>query len=802
MRKNYQANSATIDVSASTIANGATKCHNLIPFRDNDEYLVPVYDLQGRLIGNFIPIHSFDVGDDSEMLLLLSGVELYSCLIVKDETSALTLLATLDAAPHCVANFGDTVYLMTDDGPFRLDYDEQTGEWNVLGLMPQFPAVGIVADNFTPFSADVASRQLTGSYAHWQGSLNKNDLRNLTSDLLDAYSRIKQDALAAGYFLQPVLARYHLLDDKGKLLYSSSPTMVSSPDGFQCVNPLTLSTADFSAIESYTLSATGFRLALSASALEDSPWAGVVATVVIETTPIIDPVDDKLPAQCRLEAVDSTAGNIVAYMPGTSVTMVAAAGSRVELVRKNLAIFPMVASRVASFPYPYVSGISKTLLPTPSHMVEAIVPDVCRFTAHCATVSGDAALWGNVALLRECPPSIAQLASSGGDDGGYWRAMVSVSFAPGDECVVWSGEGEGGCPLMLSPLLCYPHEDAVEMTVAVSCGGKVARHSFPLSAIPGSGYACYIDSALVPIRLQHEVSSFIIPSQNTSPRLEKGCMAVSRLDSPLRLTALAKAVDGDVVAVTSAVRSSSSWDFARAHFYAFATTGVFAISVNAARDALSAHLIDSRKVADKRVVAYMANAVYAVASGDLVAVTGSKATTLRRGVSLSSIAWDRGGGLLWCVDSGASVLRLFDFENNSVTTADATEGVVVYHVGGKLMLADGNSLSTVNYASHGCNKIEWSHTIHLPDPMRELRGVTFFMSASRFDGTLSVRAHGGAGDMDSCLVTALEVIGEVNSPVAARIAAPPRPYVTIAVEGEVSPDFRLHHVQLLTGKRS
>lgn len=50
-------------------------------------------------------------------------------------------------------------------------------------------------------------------------------------------------------------------------------------------------------------------------------------------------------------------------------------------------------------------------------------------------------------------------------------------------------------------------------------------------------------------------------------------------------------------------------------------------------------------------------------------------------------------------------------------------------------------------------------------------------------------------------MTALEVRGEVNSPVAARIVASPRPYVTIVVEGEVSPDFRLHHVQLLTGKR-
>lgn len=406
-----------------------------------------------------------------------------------------------------------------------------------------------------------------------------------------------------------------------------------------------------------------------------------------------------------------------------------------------------------------------------------------------------------MALLRELPPLIAQLASSVGGDGEYWRAMVSVSFASGDECVVWSGEGEGGCPLMLSPLLCYPHEDAVEMTVAVSCGGKVVRHTFPLSTLSGSGYACYIDSALVPIQLRHEVNSFIIPSQNTSPRLERGCVAVSRLDSPLRLTALAKAVDGDVVAVTPAVRSSSSWDFARAHFYAFATTGVFAISVNAARDALSAHLIDSRKVADKRVVAYMANAVYAVASGDLVAVTGSKSTTLRRGVSLSSIAWDSGGGLLWCVDNSASVLRLFDFENGSETTADVTKGVVVCHVGGKLMLADGNRLSTVNYASHGSHKIEWSHTIHLPNPMRYLQSVTFFMSASWFDGTLSVRAHGGAGDMDSYPMTALEVKGEVNSPVAARIVASPRPYVTIVVEGEVSPDFRLHHVQLLTGKR-
>lgn len=792
-----------IDVAPGTLADGASKCHNLLPMIAAEEYMSVGADRLTLLEGNYRPIHHLDVGDGYTMMLLLSGTDLYSLLIDDPEhldEGVLTHVATLDAVPHCVTHATGVVYLMIDDGAFRVDYDEQSGEWTALGVMPQFPGVRITAANLTPFSATVEARQLTGSYRHWQGSLTTADLNNLTADLLDAYSRLKNDAATAGFFLQPVLARYHLFDGSDNLLYSSSPMMVSAPDGFQCVDKLTLTTADFATLDSYALTATGYRLEVQAEAFTGSPWAGVVARVEVEVTPILDPIDTAASAQCRLESVDASMGHVVVYMPGASVTMVATAAPRMAMIRKALATFGNVALPLATFANPFRSGIAATWLSPPTHPAAAIIATAQRFTARCVRNSGDVVAWGNVSMLRPFPPSIAEIAAECDASTDYWRGCVSVTFSSGEERVVWSGDGEGAAPVGLSPLLCYPSADAVEMTVAVVCGDRCVRQSFPLTPLAGTDYAYYLDASLAPVPLTTEASSYIVPSQYSVPRLLRGSVAVSSLAAPLLLTATRVIADGDVVALTPAVRSSSSWDFARTHLYAFSTSGIYATSINASRTIVAAQVLDSRRVTDEKAVAYTGAGVYAVASGDFIAIVGSKSVVVRHGVSLSHLAWDSEGGMLWGVDNIHGVMRLYDLELKREMTTDATAGTELYSAGGLLLLADGSTLSAVNYSSVATREVQWRRTIHLPDPRQRLTTATFFLSASHFDGAISIRAHGGAGDAYSYPVATFIVKGEVNAPIGVTLVAPPRPYITIDVTAAVASDFHFHHLTLTTTK--
>lgn len=792
-----------IDVAPGTLADGASKCHNLLPMTAAEQYLSVGADRLTLLEGNYRPIHHLDVGDGYTMLLLLSGTDLYSLLIDDPEhldEGVLTHVATLDAVPHCVTHAAGVVYLMIDDGAFRVDYDEPSGEWIALGVMPQLPGVRIAATNLTPFSATVEVRQLTGSYSHWQGSLTKTDLNNLTADLLDAYSRLKNDAFTSGFFLQPVLARYHLFDDDDNLLYSSSPTMVSAPDGFQCVDKLTLTTADFATLDSYALTATGYRLEVQAEALTDSPWTDVVARVEVEVTPILDPIDTAASAQCRLESIDASMGHVVAYMPGTSVTMVATAAPRVAMIRKALATFVNVATPLATFANPFRGGIAATRLSPPTYTATAVAATAQRFTARCVRNCGDVVAWGNVSMLRPFPPSMAEIATECDASTGYWRGCVSVTFASGEERVVWSGYSEGAAPLSLSPLLCYPGADAVEMTVAVVCGDRCVRQSFPLTPLAGTDYAYYLDASLASVPLTTEVSSYIVPSRYVVPRPMRGSVAVSSLDAPLLLTATRIIAEGDVVALTPAVRSSSSWDFARTHLYAFSTSGIYATSINAARTTVAAQVLDTRRVTDGKAVAYTGGGVYAEASGDLIAIAGSKSAVVRHGVSLSHLAWDSEGGLLWGVDTLQGVMRLYDIEQGKEMTADVASGTELYSAGGLLLTADGSTLSAVNYSSAATRDVQWCRTIHLPDPRQRLASATFFLSASQFDGTISIRAHGGAGDAYSCPVATFTVEGEVNAPISVNLVAPPRPYITIDVAASVASDFYFHHLILTTTK--
>lgn len=794
----HKSNKKVISISPSTLSKGADVCHNLQSSPINEQ-LIPIPPLATISEGNYEPFHYLQLDDGTLVVLFLSGTAVYHLIVNNEESlsfpSQPIYITTLDERPLCAINSGNTIYLMMPEGTYRLDYNTDANNWTDLGYMPPFPPLEITATENTEFSATIPAIPLYGNYPHWRGTLNKADLSTLSTHLLEAYAELKQNATATGFFIQPVLARYHLLDRDGNVIFTSQPIMVSEPSGFQCTNLLTFSTNDFSTLNSLNLIATGYKISVSTTSLANSPWAEVVASAVVEVTPLLDPIDAKASAQCRLDAIDSTHGNLAVYMPGTSVTMVPADNSRCDMVTAAVASFETIASELAQFPYPYINGINATIFSSQSHFVNTRRAATLPFSSQSALAMGDTILWGNVSMLRPSAPSLPFFAASRNNESGFWRACVSITFTSGDERMVWSGSGNNNCPSLLSPLLAYPCNDAKEISISISCDGKIVRESFPLSPLPGSNYAIFLHPSLKPFAITTTTDMYIVPSQHIIRTFKAGSVAVSRLNNPFNLLATQSISCGNIVTFTPAVRSTSSWDFARTHAYAFSTSGVYAISVNAAINAISAHIIDNRHVISKKHITFANSSVYAIASGDLISITGSKATTLRRDIDASAIAWDNNTHFLWIYDN-SSKMRIIDIERNIEASCDALSNAQLFSADGNLLISNGNEVKSPNLKNTISTPIKWQHTIFLDSPQSQIIGATFFIASSQFDGTISIRAHSGAGTENSYPITTLNIKGAINAPIPIRIYAPHRSYLIININANVSPDFIFSNITL------
>ena len=790
--KNTSPKHSVVQINATTLGGDTSRCHNLKASPDGNR-LVPTIMPREIIKGNYTPIHHFPHPDGSTTIFLLSGNTLSTTLFTNDTATSPSEVATLPCTPRCGINSNNSVLLMTNDGPYRIDYNPTTNSWIDLGYMPQLPAIKITATNITNISSSTAPSTLSDSYSHWQGSLNKADNKTLTTTLLNAYDSIKQLANDAGFFIQPILARYHLLDSQRNILYSSSPTMIASPSGFQCITPITLTASDLTQINSATLHAEAFQLNIETQPLHNSPWSEIVDTVVVETTPIIDPINPSASAQCRLELIDTTSRIISAYMPGTSVTMSASNTYRTSLIKKFLSTFCKIASSLAQISHPFVNGFSKTYSPG-AQLQDAITPTNGRFSAHSATQSGSCVLWGDIAFLPQFAPSIGDIAASTDINSGFWRAFVSVEFDDNDSVIVWSGEGSNNCPTTFTPLLSYPDSHATKITIATSCNGIVMRQSFPLTPLPHHNSAYYLHPSLAPFALSDTAQSFIIPSQHHTPTTQIGTLGAALIDSPLSLITHRKICEGEIVAITPAVRTTSSWDFGRTHIYAFTTVGTFASSINPSRATITSHVIDNRSISTPQSVTYANNAVYAIASSDLIAISGARAKSIAIDTPLKSLSWDNNTHILYA-STGDKLTYLYDLTQKHTSTCDLLDDCNLYCTPANTLIYNTDGISVLNDTTTP-STIEWTHTLTIANPHQRLALASIYISASQFIGTISIRAHGGAGDDNSYPITTLNISGAINVPIPIKMQAPHRPHITLSIKGVATPDFSFHNAQL------
>ncbi len=747
-----------ITVSATGVSSGAIcpEYVNLMP--DASGALVPFVPASNESSSGSGPRPLVDFCTDEGQLIKLYSRGREVGELIDGEFST---IATVHADLQCALQAGQSVVLMTADGP-RLLLSTADG-WLYIGSQPDWPGVKFVAVTAGQICTDIPATDISGIDMR-AATLAPAAVSQLSRTLLDAYSRLADDASASGLFVQPVVARYVVRGVGGHELFRSGPVVVALPGGWQCCSAvetgLTSAAENAATLASIRLEAEAYRIMAIVEAVDPaSPWSKAIAAIEIQISPQLHPVDFSGHCEWRIEGGSSQSPVLRLGIPGATHAFAPYLSARARTVDgvvgrldhllsivsralpiSTTAIRPLerpahgkTAEEYALLQAVLKRPVSYTAGEFPASLLRRCSPPH-SFAAGAVCESGDVVVWADITPLwfRGYDPRLWACDTADGE----WRMSVSVLFYDDTERVAaYECEGSGGCPVTLSPLLSYPDPEARQLTIYLEHDDTVVTRSFNLTPAPDGSCAYYADPSLLPISLGDAVSvpSFISVDHTRRDRNHAAALIAAPKHSPLLPGSALECGSAPVCAVMPAVRSQSSWDFARTHLYAFSASGIYAVAIHSSRRLAAATMIDPRGVGSAADLVYHSDGILALTTaGEMLRVAGARAIEV---AVPEAVATDASGLIKWSV------------------------------------------------------RMPVGHR-------RAVRCLRLDMSASQFDGTLCVSADDGAGAAHSLPVLSLSVCGQVNAPLFARFAMPARCMLTVSLVGTASSDFRLSALYL------
>lgn len=765
------------------------------------------------LNGRYDPIVIFRHDDGTETLFVNVSDLLYTVNCYNNDNIP-QYLCKLPGLPLCAIANNSGIIIMTRQGAFRIDFDCENQRWITLGLQPDFPAFSFRITKTAEFSQYINKRNLLGSYGTQSSALDSADLKNISADMTTAYKQISQKASDAGYFIQPILARYKLVDKNNNILFTSCPVIVGLPSGIQAIDYIEIEMPDYTTLNGYELKATGFKLSIVAPEHSLSTWNDIVEAMVIETLPMIHPVVDTAQASHRFENKEASGAIVRTYLPGVATDMTVNlqhfADDVVRLLENwenNIEKQCRIAHPLAIKPIePFDLRLGNV---TSDYIKNDIKPinSYDTFTAECAEVLADMVTWADITTKQYKGFPLDMFAIE--HENTAWRGYSHVSCK--DSSLVNNSQSDNLAPTMFSPLIIYPDGAAQSITLTLSKNGVVKSIKLPLTPSPSGRFAYFINPGFIPINPTQEIDAYIIPAHSATEQHYQGGIAIADADCPMNLTAFDNIAQGRIMAVTPAVRSTSAWDFARKHLYLFTDTGIYALAVNASRTALSAHIIDQRRITSPRAVTYTHDGVLAVASNDLVKVTGARAITLDNDTDFNSIAYSSRFNELWIKrDNGQLLIK--DLTDGGYYFRDFTvENMIA--LSDRLLLTDNNGIYDASHESDAPeSKVRWNKRISIDGnlfpklcrchDLPVLRDVMWRVFANDLNGQLAVYGDYGSacGNDNRYLLSKFIVSGPLNTPISGKIIAPQLPYISVTIEAVTDNDFVFDNIVLLFAK--
>ena len=768
----------------------ALRCVNLRP-SDSGDFLVPALPPVPEAVPvGWRPLTTLSISGATRMLVANgTSIGLVSRGTVPNPIA-------LDGTPLCVTPTVDGVIVMTRRRPYRFHIDANSRlklARHEIGLAP-------VLETYDAGTVPVAFRSTPLSHTYTSGEeLSRADRSAIIASARNFY---REATRRISVHWHPVLAYTRGVDSAGNEVFSTDPVLLSHPSGKKFNPLLVLDSTDNSTVDELTVDVPTWGLRLVAPDVQDYIDAGV-ANVEVYVSPLIHSVDiDAEPTVERPRRASVHSFCSVALAP--SVFAPASAGGSPSAIASLFASAKDVCDYVNCIPtssaasgvYPAFAAslndpsrelarllaVIKKPVERASY-VDAMLAAPHVFSASSVATSSGSFVWAGLEVERFTGWDPRSYAAAYADSA--WHACVEVEFADGTT-VVKATEDSSRAPIALSPLLSYPAPDAVAMTFTVAVEGRgVASRRFPLSPDPTGRRSVFIDPSMEPVALTEQLEAYVIPAVADPVRINfSETVAVGSVGAPLRLTASCRLTSGTVNAIAPMHFGQSSWDYGRTRFYVFTSRGIHMLSCDSSRKALSLSLIDNRIVNGSWAITDTEEGLAAIASGDVVLITGSNARTIARIPSARGLTWVHDDHELWCLTpEGVEVVAfchdyckytlplVFESQNVSAGCLIDQATKVVYRAG------HGASAADVD--------VEWEGELPFHALLHGRLRVSALMSGTFSPMALSVsRLLDGRMPPTPDFTTSIS--GALRSPLIASPRLPPAHAVAVSLRGKAS----------------
>lgn len=725
-------------------------------------------------------------------------------------------------------------------------YQPSTGVYRALKPSRLLDPISLYTADTGLLSTTIGPLTLSAGY---QGAvrLKHSDATALSQAVADAYTELSNLASAAGAFVQPVLARYRLLDASGATVYVSAPVLISyRGSGPQHTNEtIMLMSADDkgrSVLSEASASIGCYHLSAFIPRSLADDWSNYAHSYVIEVSPQLDPLDLSRLAPYTLNGRSEQPRRLSAHFPGADCasqlfghilpgavdnfgrhcrTLVS--GLLADIPADGLTISDIsfhdpvnpAARHALALDLARSSGVDA------SDMAALSLPHSLTSAEHI--VSGHAMLWPAPGYMPFSGYRASHYAVSRPSAlSSLHRMAVTVDFASGESCLQSYEMTSGSASLMLSAMLMYPHPDAQRISFRFMVDGVSRAAHFNLTPSPDRSCALYVNPGFTDIDLiaASAPQTFIVPAPSVSEHSLPTSFALSASSDPLTFTDVSPHGASHIIRAADSPGVNSLVDTPR--FVLFTTDGVqrVAVAQSGGRFVLRGiRRIDSREIVSREAVCSDGFSLYALLGGDLVRFNGSRVHTLVRGVcrcnDAASLGYSPRGevwislpGYLWVYSPPG---KTFFRRRNP----GASPGQQIYdsmiNEGGNLVASDIASGNIAMLSDEIDADVDVDYRCVLPHAPRGRPQIPHILAldvrASRCNASCNASAFVGVGPAELLMtqdrnasakpLASVAISGHVRAPVSCPVVAPPSSALRVAFTGSLNSGARLLDINVI-----
>ena len=675
---------------------------------------------------------------------------------------------------------------------------DRYGVMTLCGEMPQLPWLRFVRLEERNLSIGIGSVALSGKSDPHGSVLSEEDAAVVSSALKGAYGKLRSRANGSGMFLQPVIARYRLLDGAGGTVVVSPPVMVGASGGVQCTDEFSMTSTDgLASLSAGRIYGNAFSLVLRGMESVVAPWNGVIKRLVVELCGELDVVDEA--AECMSRVSND----------GREVTVNVTLPTGNEDVRRKKVLSKLVShenfeehlvvedpfgaacvSEVKVPVFPVLKSVTRPYAAGRNPLRDAVTFDFV----------GEAGGW-TVACGKseELFSGFPAACFSTVDGSGSWKALIETKVARADGSVqsfVNVCSGDGDAPAELSPLLVFPDANAREMTLNMESGGKIQSETYRLTSLPDAGCACFVGDGCRGIMPRGVISSMPSHPENVAGTVEHAGYVGMFSDATMCQELGSMTFDsGTVVAAVSAPSNGGSWDFSRVRLLLFGSGGINVATIDGNGRFHSLAPLDDRPVKGIRGVCRVSGPKglthYVIAGDDLLEVSRSGIKTLLVHCRAESVGWCGRRNELWLSGGGRPLRRVdprWPQEEIEVSGAVVGESPLLLQWGARQLVVSEEGY-VCDVAQESDSPVEAAIALRYETSVggsdgRGIVNLLLDVCAARYHGTIGV--YGDNGTALPELLCSYKVNGAINMPAPMRLVAPRRRFVELHVAGEVA----------------